>query len=289
MNYALDALWWRLTDPNVRDLAALLTAPPLWHTGCELEIRKLLGETGFRYLLALDANPIPLHQHLQQEVPFGHRLGFYAESLLAFWFAHAPHTQLYARNLPVQDENGLTLGAFDFIAAVNGKSYHIELTCKYYGSFCGKPENMIGLNPKDRLADKVEKLRRQLAWSQLPEGKQALAKIGLGHLNTAAVSIVRGIGFSAERQIKRELLNPYGWHGLYIEDWAQYIPAEGQRYYPLLPMQVISPARVSETYAAEADILPEIRFGQIAVLEKRPDGYWHETARIMKSRPSETI
>ncbi len=59
MNYALDALWWRLTDPNVRDLAAILTAPPLWHSGCELPLRELLGETGFRYLLALDSNPRP--------------------------------------------------------------------------------------------------------------------------------------------------------------------------------------------------------------------------------------
>ena len=83
MNYALDALWWRLTDPNVRDLAAILTAPPLWHSGCELPLRELLGETGFRYLLALDSNPAPLQQHLAAEAPFAHRLGFYAESLLA--------------------------------------------------------------------------------------------------------------------------------------------------------------------------------------------------------------
>ena len=78
MNYALDALWWRLTDPNVRDLAAILTAPPLWHSGCELPLRELLGETGFRYLLALDSNPAPLQQHLAAEAPFAHRLGFYA-------------------------------------------------------------------------------------------------------------------------------------------------------------------------------------------------------------------
>ena len=47
MNYALDALWWRLTDPDVRALASLLTAPPLWHSGCELPVRELLGEHGF--------------------------------------------------------------------------------------------------------------------------------------------------------------------------------------------------------------------------------------------------
>ena len=44
MNYALDALWWKLATPSVRDLATLLTAPPLWQSGCELSVRALLGE-----------------------------------------------------------------------------------------------------------------------------------------------------------------------------------------------------------------------------------------------------
>ena len=60
MNYALDALWWKLTSQPVRDLASLLTAPPLWQSGCELSVRELLGEHGFRYLLALDTDPTPL-------------------------------------------------------------------------------------------------------------------------------------------------------------------------------------------------------------------------------------
>ena len=132
MNYALDALWWKLTAPSVRDLASLLTAPPLWQSGCELSVRELLGEQGFRYLLALDADPAPLTEHLTQRAPFGHRLGIYAEELLAFWFAHAPHAKLHARNLPVFSD-GQTLGAADFVVSLNRQVYHIELACKYYG------------------------------------------------------------------------------------------------------------------------------------------------------------
>ena len=56
MNYALDALWWRLTDPDVRALAAVLTAPALWHSGSELPVAALLGERGFRFLLELDSS-----------------------------------------------------------------------------------------------------------------------------------------------------------------------------------------------------------------------------------------
>ena len=114
MNYALDALWWKLTTPTVRDLATLLTAPPLWQSGCELSVRELLGERGFRYLLDLDGNPAPLDDYLAEHAPFGNRLGIYAERLLAFWFAHAPHTELHACNLPVFSDD-LTQGAADFI------------------------------------------------------------------------------------------------------------------------------------------------------------------------------
>ena len=152
MNYALDALWWKLTSQPVRDLASLLTAPPLWQSGCELSVRELLGEHGFRYLLALDADPAPLTDYLAQRAPFGHRLGIYAEELLAFWFANAPHAKLHAYNLPVFSD-GQTLGAADFVVSLNQQPYHIELACKYYGG--DQVQNLRGLNPKDTLTDKA--------------------------------------------------------------------------------------------------------------------------------------
>ena len=153
MNYALDALWWRLREPAVRDLASLLTAPPLWDSGSELPVRTLLGEHGFRWLLALDGQPQPLQQHLAAEAPFGHRLGRYAESLLAFWLAQAPHAQLLARDWPLHDADGRQLGAADFVCRLNGEIWHLELACKYYGHPPGG--DWCGLNPQDRLADKA--------------------------------------------------------------------------------------------------------------------------------------
>ncbi len=54
MNFALDAIWWRLSNPHIRALASVLVAPALWRTGRELSVRELLGERGFRYLLDLD-------------------------------------------------------------------------------------------------------------------------------------------------------------------------------------------------------------------------------------------
>ncbi len=174
MNYSLDALWWRLTDPDVRALASVLTAPALWHSGAELGVRELLGDKGFRYLLDLDGNPESLRQYLSAHHPFGNRLGWYAESLLAFWLETAPHTVLLAQNAVVQNEQGQTAGAADFIALVNGQPYHIELTCKYYGSRSGRPSEMIGLNLHDSLPDKAAKLGQQTALLQTEAGQGVL-------------------------------------------------------------------------------------------------------------------
>ena len=186
MNYALDAIWWRLSHPAVRDLASLLTAPPLWHSGCELPIPRLLGSQGFRFLLSLDNAPAPLTQWLEQEAPFGHRLGRYAESLLTFWLAHAPHCQLIARNHPVRSESGQTLGAADFLCLLDSAPYHLELTCKYYGGTA--PADFQGLNPADTLLGKAAKLHQQCHLFHTPQARAQLPAPLQGYLKTSAAS-----------------------------------------------------------------------------------------------------
>ena len=283
MNYALDALWWRLTDPDVRALAAVLTAPALWHSGSELPVAALLGERGFRFLLELDSSPKPLHSHLAQETPFGGRLGLYAESLLAFWLQHAPHCRLLARNLTVSDGPN-TLGALDFVAEIGSRLYHIELCCKYYGTDKAAMDGLCGLNPYDRWPDKAEKLTRQLALAHSEAGVRALAAAGISH--TAALhsaSIVRGMLFAPSESRLPEPLNIHGWHGVFLHEWPSESPwGDECRYYPLPRTAYLAPARV-----AEGETLPwgEIRTlgsGLVAVLQRRPDGMWHESERVMK-------
>ncbi|WP_153716099.1 DUF1853 family protein, partial [Eikenella corrodens] len=273
MNYALDAIWWRLSHPAVRDLAALLTAPPLWHSGCELPIPRLLGSQGFRFLLSLDDAPAPLTQWLEQEAPFGHRLGHYAESLLAFWLAHAPHCQLIARNHPVRSESGQTLGAADFLCLLDSAPYHLELTCKYYGGTA--PDDFQGLNPADTLLGKAAKLQQQCRLFHTPQARAQLPSPLQGYLKTSAASfceaktseasfcgaktsaasfceaktneaspreantsktdcrqpknfsqalntatIIRGIGFTPNGILNGSPLNPLGWSGLLLQQWA---------------------------------------------------------------------
>ncbi len=284
MNYALDALWWKLTHPDIRALASILTAPPLWHTDAELPVRTLLGETGFRHLLTLDRNPVPLETHLAAEAPFGHRLGLYAESLLAFWFAHAPHSRLHARNLAVYDAQHQTLGAADFIVSLNNIPYHIELTCKYYGSTTGTPDTLRGSNPADTLAAKAAKLQNQIALLNTSDGLRALQPLNLPRPPQPA-TIVRGTAFFSDgHPLPAAPLNPYGWHGLYLQNWTDYTPpAPTARFYTLPRTAYLAPARIQAADTLPPEALHDISDGLIAVLAPRPDGFWHEVQRIMKA------
>ena len=334
MNYALDAIWWRLSHPAVRDLAALLTAPPLWHSGCELPIPRLLGSQGFRFLLSLDDAPAPLTQWLEQEAPFGHRLGHYAESLLAFWLAHAPHCQLIARNHPVRSESGQTLGAADFLCLLDSAPYHLELTCKYYGGTT--PADFQGLNPADTLLGKAAKLQQQCRLFHTPQARAQLPSPLQGYLKTSAASfceaktseasfcgaktsaasfceaktneaspreantsktdcrqpknfsqalntatIIRGIGFTPNGILNGSPLNPLGWSGLLLQQWADYPTQAAQRFHPLPRLAYLVPARIPFEQTISATELAHQAPGLIAVVELRPDGMWHETQRLM--------
>ena len=334
MNYALDAIWWRLRHPAVRDLAALLTALPLWHSGCELPIPRLLGSQGFRFLLSLDSQPAPLQQWLEQEAPFGHRLGRYAESLLAFWLAHAPHCQLIARNHPVRSESGQTLGAADFLCLLDSAPYHLELTCKYYGGTT--PADFQGLNPADTLLGKAAKLQQQCRLFHTPQTRAQLPAPLQGYLKTSEASfceaktseagfceaktseagfceaktseaspseantgktdcrqspnlsqalntatIIRGTGFTPNGILNGSPLNPLGWSGLLLQQWADYPTQVAQRFHPLPRLAYLAPARVPFEQTISAAELARQAPGLIAVVEPRPDGMWHETQRLM--------
>lgn len=169
------------------------------------------------------------------------------------------------------------------MARLNGKPCHIELTCKYYGG-TGKPEDMRGLDPKDTLLGKAAKLTAQLGLPHTSDGIRILRQHGLP-LDVKPVSIVRGIGFFPQSFHAFEPpLNPYGWRGIYIQDWAEYgFERREARYHLLDRMAYLAPARVAETETLNATEIRRIDQGLITVLELRPDGFWHEIERIMKA------
>ncbi len=294
MNYAQDALWWRLKNQQVRDLAMLLTAPPLWHSGQEISVQHLLGNKGFRYLLSLDDQPDELLAFLEKEAPFAYRLGFYAESLLAFWFSHAPHTHLLARNIQFQNAiNQQTEGAIDFLVSINKDIYHIELTCKYYGHESGLVSSLAGMNPKDTLYKKSTKLQQQMNLSQIqPFYEQLLSQFRLPEKTPIqAVSIVRGMYFTPNKEVMNDTdnvaFNPYAWEGEWLSSFAmwyqnQKIDNEEYRWLWISKAQMLSAVRVGIEECLTWQQLAWLgEPNWLVSLAKRPDGFWHEQNRYM--------
>lgn len=279
MNYALDALWWRLTHPVVRDLASLLTAPALWQSPCELSRRSLLGDTGFRYLLALNDQPSQLPENLRAS-----RLGHYAENLLVFWFQHAPHSQLLAHNLPIFDaQTGQQKGALDFVVKLNQTLYHIELTCKYYGNLQGLPEKMRGLNPSDTLLSKQNKLNTQLQLSGSPEAKEPLRQHHIDAQRLHRASIIRGCAFTHAGSLPCHQLYPVNaWQGRLIhteKDWQDF--HQEDRFYVLARHEYLSPARVKADQLCSLKEVQTVHHALVAHMKPRDDGFWHEQSRLM--------
>lgn len=276
MNYALDALWWRLQHPQVRDLAAVLTAPPLWKSGAEIPVSLLLGERGFRCLLDLDGRPERLAEYLPTAREHM-RLGRYAEALLAFWLDFAPHSRLLAANVRV---NGTQQGELDFVAVLDGIPCHIELCCKYLGGESGLPETLCGFNPDDTLNGKREKLQRQLSLSASGAGRAVLMGLGVNADEIRRYSIVRGMGFSVSGSLPEcGVYAQNAWTGMLAYTDNTAVLPENTAFCRLHRSRYLAPARVAQAqFYAGGQTLPE---GMYACLKQRPDGMWHETQRWM--------
>ncbi|AUZ04329.1 MULTISPECIES: DUF1853 family protein [Vitreoscilla] len=281
MNFALDALWWELKTPQVRDLASLLTAPPLWHSGVELSHRTLIGEQGFRYLLSLDERPESLLTYLQDARPQSHRLGIYAEHLLAFWLSHAPHCQLLGQNIVLQEHaKSPTLGALDYVARINDRLYHLELTCKYYAHAQPLPQQLRGIQAHDTLQSKADKLVQQLAWSRHDLFARWCEMQGIDITNIKAVTVIRGMGFWRDAAVPMPI-NSYAWRGVYLEKNEVWQHLEGTRYAQVMSRQLLSPLRVPLEATFES-VAPLGEAVWCAQLQQRPDGFWHEISRSMR-------
>ena len=165
--------WAGLSDPHVRALAWLITAPNLLDPAAlrwQDKIATLVpADDVVSWLYGLDQEPAALHTYLRLG-PF-ERLGRYAEKLLAFYFQY--RDCLVAHGLQVQGDAGQTLGEFDFFLRQDQGLVHWEFATKLY--LMQAPERdgdacFIGPNLVDTLQIKMDKiLNRQLALGQHPD------------------------------------------------------------------------------------------------------------------------
>lgn len=185
MTANLEELLQHLRQPQVRDLAWVLLAPPLLRDG-HLPLRHPLAASVWRaepqrlvdWLLRQEAEPTALLAHLAGG---SSRLGRYYERLWQFALGAAPDVELLAANLPVR-QGGHTLGELDLLLRDGEGVHHLELAIKLYlgpehaaGEDAG---NWLGPASEDRLGLKLEHLRRhQLPLAASPAGRQALAAL----------------------------------------------------------------------------------------------------------------
>jgi hypothetical protein len=91
-------------------------------------------------------------------------IGKQAETIFESWLKHSKRFQLVAANIQIQGAME-TLGELDYIVIDNktDSTLHIELACKFYllDETLGKQvlEHWIGPNRKDRLVDKLDKMK----------------------------------------------------------------------------------------------------------------------------------
>jgi uncharacterized protein len=148
---------------EVRDLAWLCHSQPFLNPlGENLNLFSLPQTPPLDdWFKQLNRQPAALIEHIRQRA--SHRLGHYAECLLAFFLEHAPGYKLLSTQVQIHD-GGKTLGEIDFIYEGPGQGLptHLELAIKYY--LCvGDPNDMgayIGPRCVDRLEHKYRHLMR---------------------------------------------------------------------------------------------------------------------------------
>lgn len=194
--------WNHLNDPHVRALAWLLYSPdlldaraPQWKGKIATIAEHDLSDTD-DWLGQLDRDPTPLHAVLHKHPT--HRLGYYAERLMTFYFQH--QGSLVEHSLQVQSSENNTVGEFDFLLRDDDGLKHWEFATKFYllaSGETGSPTNyFVGPNLADTLSAKMRKiLEQQLLLAQHPA-----AQIHLSHPVKSAQALIKGWLFYRDQQ-----------------------------------------------------------------------------------------
>ncbi|WP_083340867.1 DUF1853 family protein [Chromobacterium amazonense] len=266
--------------PAVRDLAFLLTSPSPWRCGADLPPSCLLGPDGAALLRALDQNPAPLLAWLAARP--SKRLGHYAERLFSFWFRHAPHIRLAAENLTVCNEEGRTLGEFDFLLWQDGEPWHLEITSKFYLQLGAGPDGLIGPGLRDAWRLKAGKLATQLELSRHPAAATRLPD-GFAGCRVGA-RLTGWFFYPADPPPSAPLAADQlrGWHAPLALPWPRRHADSRWAWLPRLSW--LAPAKVDAADAHEegelrARLQPHPTPQLVAELQAAADGSWREVAR----------
>ncbi len=198
-----------LHDPAVRDLAWVIGSPSLVNASYPAYLNRVVDDAwcnaqlqrSTAWLAGLDQKPLPLHQFIAARPT--RRLGYYFETLIAFWLTHMPDTQIIATNLQVQDEQR-TVGEYDFLFRnASAEVCHWEAAIKFYLQVEASTEqrSFIGPGARDRLDLKLARtFEHQLHLGHTPAGSNALPQgVRLGKTQ----AFIKGYLFLSRIHIKQ--------------------------------------------------------------------------------------
>ena len=168
----------------------------------QLPIDISMFNSWFRALLGA---PKDLNRFLNNQR--SHRLGFYHEALWLYFIDTFPQYELIAHNLAVRNSER-TIGEFDFILRNrhDGLIYHLEVATKYYLEHQYQHNTFwIGPSLQDRFDLKADHLiNHQIELSGTPEGKEALAQLGV----LAPIKVI-AVGGTLFYNSQLDAYNPY--------------------------------------------------------------------------------
>ncbi|WP_432413031.1 DUF1853 family protein [Rasiella sp. SM2506] len=172
---------------------------PRVHINPEFQLNVHLKTSPFIYFLKtpelklptkeFSFTPFSISEISTEIVPFDFptekMLGKQAEFIFESWLEHSQRFQLIAANIQIQGATQ-TMGELDYIVTdtETNSTLHIELACKFYllDERLGKTilEQWIGPNKKDRLVDKLEKMKtKQFPLLYREETASSLSKFQL--------------------------------------------------------------------------------------------------------------
>jgi uncharacterized protein len=270
------SLYERFSDPAVRDLAWLLFSADLLRPQPEAPLAEPWASDGeartaATWLAQLDRDPAGLAR-LHTTLGAAHltRLGFYAETLLAWYLSHGPAPRLIAANVALR-RAGRTLGECDFLVqASNRRRLHWELAVKCYlyaglqGEASSRLADYVGPNLRDRFDLKLaHMLNHQLRLST----REEFASLGFEGPWRAQMFVKgwlfyrvgKGAGTPPGDPPELAVQHGRGWWVTHA-DWAGFAEREAAQGWSVLPrLAWLAPRRLAPgaPQSAEAASGPE--------------------------------